>query len=180
MTSDGAVFPLGMKPLLHPFSPQRKLMPGPARIPGILFPLRPEGRAGGRRSSRLGTRNPLTCRQASGFLRGVMGDSPRESRMSYPNMSESLRLGSLCRGTSMLDRTSSSMLLPHPLVAKSTDSWDPLGRVPRGIRATRSEDRDVVPGLTPHPLLGIACLMVKPRQHRPTAAARFPSGIAKQ
>ena len=34
--------------------------------------------------------------------------------------------------------------------------------------------------LTPHPLLGIACLMVKPRQHRPTAAARFPSGIAKQ
>ena len=33
---------------LSPLSPQRKLMPGPARIPGILFPLRPEGRAGAR------------------------------------------------------------------------------------------------------------------------------------
>ena len=32
-------------------------MPGPARIPGILFPLRPEGRAGGR----VGGARFLTC-----------------------------------------------------------------------------------------------------------------------
>ena len=49
-------------------SPQRKLMPGPARIPGILFPLRPEGRAGGRDATPLTPQTHRRHAKANGCL----------------------------------------------------------------------------------------------------------------